>query len=153
MSDFRKIDVDALIPDNILTKEDLIPDLPPVSEQDISSRAQLVRQTLQKGDFAGALQVALDNPPYGGTDSLKEVHLKTVVDILTSVKSNDITGVVQSLSAEQQNVLVKYLYKAMGSPIGQAHGNGGIMLSWFERTTAVTGQGPIVRFLSDRRTV
>lgn len=41
----------------------------------------------------------------------------------------------------------------MGSIIGQSHGNGGILLSWFEKTVDVTGQGSIIRHISDRRTV
>lgn len=41
----------------------------------------------------------------------------------------------------------------MGSTIGQTHGNGGVLLAWFEKTVDITSQGAIVRYMSDRRTV
>lgn len=69
------------------------------------------------------------------------------------VRSSDITQIVEQLDGEEQNVLVKYLYKGMGSPLGQSHGNGGILLTWFEKTVDITGQGPIIRYMSDRRVV
>jgi actin related protein 2/3 complex subunit 5 len=85
--------------------------------------------------------------------SNKNIHLKTVVDILLVIRSSDITPAVEQLSSEEQNVLIKYLYKGMGSTLGQSHGNGGILLTWFEKTVDITGQGPIIRYMSDRRVV
>jgi actin related protein 2/3 complex subunit 5 len=61
------------------------------------------------------------------------------------------TPIIERLSTEEQNVLVKYLYKGMASPLGQSHGNGGVLLSWFEKTADIAGQGPIIRYISDRR--
>lgn len=75
------------------------------------------------------------------------------MDILVVIRSSDITPTVEQLSSEEQNVLVKYLYKGMGSQLGQSHGNGGILLSWFEKTVEISGQGPIIRYMSDRRVV
>lgn len=50
-------------------------------------------------------------------------------------------------------MLIKYLYKAMGSPQGQSQGVGAILLAWYEKTVDITGQGAVVRYMSDRRTV
>jgi len=30
---------------------------------------------------------------------------------------------------------------------------GGVLLSWYDKTVDITGLGPVVRYLSDRRTV
>lgn len=71
--------------------------------------------------------------------------------MLSAVKQSDIPKIVESLSLEQQNVLVKYLYKGMSVTKGQQQG--GVLLSWYDKTVDVTGLGPVVRYLSDRRTV
>lgn len=73
--------------------------------------------------------------------------------MLTAIRSNSITPAVESLSSELRDVLIKYIYKGMGSTLGQTHGNGGVLLTWFEKTVDITSQGAIVRYMSDRRTV
>lgn len=73
--------------------------------------------------------------------------------MLTAIRSNSITSAVESLSSELRDVLIKYIYKGMGSTLGQTHGNGGVLLTWFEKTVDITSQGAIVRYMSDRRTV
>lgn len=149
---FRKIDIDALDPEGGITKQELVADLPPVDPSEIQARAQQVRGLISKGDYSSALQYALTDPPYGGDDQIKDLHLRTVLDIFTATKSSDITGLVESLDGEQQSVLIKYIYKGMAALSGQSS-NGGILLAWFEKTIDVTGQGSIVRYMSDRKTV
>lgn len=83
----------------------------------------------------------------------KTLNLQTVLEVLATIRSSAITSTVQALSPEQRDTLIKYIYKGMGSPLGQGHGNGGILLTWFEKTVEVTGQGSIIRYMSDRRTV
>ncbi len=75
---------------------------------------------------------------------------------MAAIKVSSVTNLVENLDGEQQNVLVKYLYKGMGSPVAagsQAHNIYCVLLSWFDKTIEVTGNGPIVRYLSDRRLV
>lgn len=79
--------------------------------------------------------------------------MQTVLDVLTTIRSNSITETVQNLSSDLRDVLIKYIYKGMGSTVGQTHGNGGILLAWFEKTVAITSEGAIVRYMADRRTV
>jgi actin related protein 2/3 complex subunit 5 len=74
-----------------------------------------------------------------------------VIDIFSATKQTEIPNIVKGLSIEQQNVLVKYIYKGMDSKKGQHQG--GILLAWYEKTVDVTGMGPVVRYLTDRRTV
>lgn len=148
---WRKIDIDALDPDRVTSREELAPPSAPVGVDEIQARAAEVRALMSKGDYAGSLSYALQDPPYGGDEQVKNMQLKTVIDVLAAVRSSDITPIVEKLSTEEHNVLFKYLYKGMASPIGQSHGNGGVLLSWFEKTVDITGQGPIIRYISDRR--
>lgn len=67
------------------------------------------------------------------------------------MKQNEIASIVESLDIEQQNVLVKYIYKGFATPKGKQQG--GVLLSWYNNTVGVTGNGPVVRYLSDRRSV
>lgn len=66
---FRKIDVDALDPENQL--EDLVAPQDPVSVDQIQTLSQQVKQILGKGDYVSALKYSLDNCPYGGDSNVK----------------------------------------------------------------------------------
>lgn len=155
MEDWRRIDIDALEPENHLSKEELVPDLPPVSYQEIEALSKQVRQQLSLGQFVGALQLALDNPPYVADEATKNLHAETVFEVLVSIKNNnhvnEFSNIVKKLDLDQQDNLVKYLYKNMNTSYGAKQG--GLLLNWFEKTVEVTGLGPVVRFFSDRRTV
>lgn len=155
MEDWRRIDIDALEPDNHLSKEDLVPDLPAVSYEEIVSISKQVKQSLSLGQFVPALKLALDNPPYVADERTKNLHAETVFEALVSIKNNqhvnEFANIVKQLDADQQDNLIKYLYKNMNTSYGAKQG--GVLLSWFEKTVEVTGLGPVVRFFSDRRTV
>ncbi|EMG50096.1 Actin-related protein 2/3 complex subunit 5 [Candida maltosa Xu316] len=154
--DWRKIDIDALEPENHLTKEELLPsDLPFVSYDTIQSVAGQIRSNLSSGQFQQALVLGLDNVPYSADEKTKELHSQTIFEVLCSIRNNnnlnDLSKFIKSLNSEQQDVLIKYLYKNMGSSYGQKQG--GLLLNWFEKTVEVTGVGSIARYLTDRRTV
>lgn len=155
MEAWRRIDIDALEPENHLSKQDLVPDLPPTSHDEIVSLALQIRQTLSKGQFLAALQAALDSPPYVAEEATKDLHAETVFEVLASIKNNHNIGefskFVSQLTSDEQDTLVKYIYKIMATPYGAKQG--GLMLTWFEKTVDVTGMGPVVRHFSDRRTV
>ncbi|CAH2352252.1 actin-related protein 2/3 complex subunit 5 [[Candida] railenensis] len=155
MSDWRSIDIYALEPENFLTKQDLIPDLPPVSHDVIVGISQQCRQALSSGQFIVALTTALDTPPYVADEATKSLHAETVFEVLCSIRNNhsvnDLSKFVTQLDSTQQDTLVKYLYKSMGTGYGTKQG--GLLLSWFEKTVEITGLGPIVRYMTDRRTV
>ncbi|KAG5356843.1 Actin-related protein 2/3 complex subunit 5 [Yarrowia sp. C11] len=151
--DFRRIDVDQYDPDSFISKEDLTPPCKPVSAAEQQQVASEIRGAISRGEATAALPIALDFAPYGGDDQVKDAHLKSVIEILSATKSAEIPAVVKGLNKEQQDVLIKYLYKAMGSPQGQSQGVGAILLAWYEKTVDITGQGAVVRYMSDRRTV
>lgn len=155
MEDWRRIDIDALEPENHLLKQDLIPDLPPVSHDTVVSVSRSVKQALSLGQFLQALQSTLDTPPYVADEATKDLHAETVFEVLVSIKNNhninDFSNFVKQLDSDQQDTLIKYIYKIMGTMYGAKQG--ALMLSWFEKTVDVTGMGPVVRYYCDRRTV
>ncbi|CAN3371737.1 hypothetical protein DIURU_002951 [Diutina rugosa] len=156
MNNWRDIDIDAL-EGEYMTPEELVPNIPPVSAAQVSQSAQEAKQAMASGQWLQALQVVLSNPPYV-TDSpqVKEQHAQTVFDVLVAVRNNsgpqDLgPKFIQQLTPDQQDTLIKYLYKNMSTPYGAKQG--GVLLAWFEKTIEITGVGSIVRFMSDRRTV
>lgn len=70
---WRTINVDALDPDSPANFDlsSLTPAVAPISTADVQNTAQQIRQLLRGGDNEGALQGALENPPYGGDDKGK----------------------------------------------------------------------------------
>lgn len=153
MEDWRRIDIDAYDPEGgRLTAEDLIPPYTSqVTLQTLQPKISQLRSAATSGDFATALQNATTDPPYSADEPTKMQYFQTVLEVLTQVRQAEIANIVKQLSSEQQYVLVKYLYKGMSLPEGQKQG--GILLSWFEKISQISGVNPIVRYLSDRRTV
>ena len=155
MTDWRRIDIDALEPEKFLTKEELVPDLPATLHAQVVAVSQQTRAALSQGKFQEALQAALENPPYVADDQSKELHAETVFEVLLSIRNNhsvnELSQFVKHLDRAEQDTLVKYLYKSMSMASGTKQG--GLLLNWFEKTTEVTGLGPVVRYITDRRTV
>ncbi|BFZ63748.1 arp2/3 complex subunit [Saitoella coloradoensis] len=151
---FRKIDIDAYEED-VVTADDLYPPNPLSPEQveaDVHQRAQDVRALLSRGDAASALPLILQSPPYGPAPyaQAKEIHTATVMETLNSIKGSEIAGLLKGLSMEEQDTLMKYLYKGMERP---EVFNSSVLLSWHEKLVEVAGSGCIVRVVTDRRTV
>lgn len=149
-SSFRKVDIDRLDPDSAVNQ------LPETVEsgltaQDVQSITREVKSQLAGGHSSEALQTILENPPYGSDEAAKEAALDAVLQVLATVRVSEIDDTVNALTPGQQVVLVKYLFKASGSSKGKAHGTA--LLSWMERTFAIAGQGAIMKYMTDRRTV
>ena len=73
-SSFRRLDVDQYDEDRVLPQDLYIPDPRPATQvlSDTQSKAQSVRQSLQRGDVRAALGEVLDQAPYGdGVDDAK----------------------------------------------------------------------------------
>ncbi|KAI5986684.1 actin-related protein ARPC5 [Pisolithus albus] len=152
---FRKIDIDAFDEDVLRETELYEPDPrdPAQVLADARQKQATVRSALSRGDISGALNTALDYPPYGpNVDEAKNLTLQTVVSVLNSTKGTEIPNVLKSLSQDAQDTLMKYIYKGMGMP-GWGDVSGSVLLAWHEKLTEVAGTGCIVRVMSDRRTV
>ena len=70
---WRTINIDALDPDSPANFDlsSLTPAVEPISTADVQNTAQQIRQLLRGGDNEGALQGALESPPYGADDKGK----------------------------------------------------------------------------------
>ncbi|KAF8957658.1 actin-related protein ARPC5 [Flammula alnicola] len=152
---FRKIDIDQYDED-VLQESELYeadPRDPAEVLEDAKQRQTAVRSMLAQNDIPGALTVILDNAPYGpNVDEAKFITLQTLLTILNTTKSTEITGVIKSLSLDTQDTLMKYLYKGMAMP-GWGDISGSVLLGWHEKLTEVAGVGCIVRTMTDRRAV
>lgn len=114
--------------------------------------AALPRQlTPLRSDVLGALNIVLENAPYGPNVEeakvrtrqvntrrnnpslrLQTVNLSTLLNILNTTKSADIPNVIKGLSQDGQDTLMKYLYKGMAMP-GGGDINWSILLGWHEK--------------------
>jgi len=184
---WRTINIDALDPDSSFNFDTstLHPAFPPVSEAEIRTLSGQVRQLLRGGDSEGALRGALENVPYGGDQATKDLHLQTIMEVLQSIKASEMTPILQRVygsegGGEVLDVLMKYLYKGMGSPssgrgknltpeptgasfsqIGARPGassdtsgaSTSVLLSWHEKVVEIAGLGCIARCMTDWRKV
>jgi len=183
---WRTINIDALDPDSSLNFDTstLHPAFPPVSDAEIRTLSGQVRQLLRGGDSEGALRGALENVPYGGDQATKDLHLQTIMEVLQSIKASEMTPILQRIygsegGSEILDVLMKYLYKGMGSPSssrgrnltpeptgsfsqitarpGASSDNSGastsVLLSWHEKVVEIAGLGCIARCMTDWRKV
>lgn len=117
---WRTINIDALDPDSSqnFDTSTLHPPLAEISEAEVRQLNSQIRQLLRGGDAEGALRGCLECPVYSGTDSAKEAHLQTVVEVLQSIKASEMTPMLQRIhgsegASELLDVLMKYLYKGM----------------------------------------
>lgn len=156
MYNFRKIDIDQYDEDAI-TNEELVEPYPKSAEDalvEAKAKSTEVRTLIGRGDTAGALSLVLSDYPYGPeVEDAKHVTLQSLLEIVNSTKSSDISNAVKSISIDQRDALMKYLYKGLELG-GEREGiNCAVLLGWHERLTEVAGTGCIVRVLSDRRRV
>lgn len=63
----------------------------------------------------------------------QSIHLTTILEILSTVKSTDISKIVEKLSSDERDTLFKYLYKGMSVP--ESHGISGVLLAWHEKVS------------------
>ncbi|KAG0653076.1 Arp2 3 complex 16 kDa subunit [Hyphodiscus hymeniophilus] len=187
---WRTINIDALDPESSsnFDTSTLHPAFAPVSQNEIASLGQQVRQLLRGGDAEGALRGALEGAPYGGDAGVKDLHLLTVTEVLQAIRASEMTPMLQRIyktegGSDVLDVLMKYLYKGMGSS-GSARGSTGrnssltpqstgftqmsgrpgganensgsamsVLLSWHEKVVDVAGLGCVGRCMTDWRKV
>ena len=138
---FRRIDVDQYDEENF--KDDQV-------EQNLAGPdEQQVSQFLLGGNNIEALKAALQSPPYRSKDASAAKATNLVVRVLSSVKASDIPKALDSLSIEDLDTLLKYVYK--GFSLGLDGQQCASLLSWHEKIVAKGGMGSIIRVLSDRK--
>ncbi|KAL3097846.1 hypothetical protein niasHS_000581 [Heterodera schachtii] len=141
---YRKLDVDAFDPDKFIDGDEAET---PVGQGPDEGQ---VRQFLQANQNVEALKAALSNAPLRTKNqALKDKTTSLVVRVLTSFKSAEIEAALKSLSAEEMDLLMKYIYKGMELlPDGQ---NCASLLAWHSQVFNVCGHGGIVRVYNDRQ--
>ncbi|RHZ61868.1 hypothetical protein Glove_345g43 [Diversispora epigaea] len=169
---FRTIDVDALDEEQLAQEElfvysDGIEIDPQEALNNVQTKSIEVRNLLTKNNPENALITAINDPPYGlNTTAAKELNAKIVMEVLNSIKATDILPLIKKLSIEQQDILMKYIYRGMAfsgkasdkpktgaSPPPPEPFNSAVLLNWHEKLTEIAGVGCIVRVITDRKTV
>ncbi|XP_053605892.1 actin-related protein 2/3 complex subunit 5-B [Plodia interpunctella] len=143
-SAFRKIDIDQYNEDNFKDEEaeHAVPSGPDESE---------VSALLNQGRYNEALQIVLSNAPLGSANQqIKDNALALTLKVLLAIKSGQIEDAVSSLTPNDVDILMKYIYRGFECP---SEGSSGHLLLWHEKAFNVGGSGSIVRVLSDRMKV
>lgn len=114
---WRTVNIDLLDPESSSNFDTSTLHAPfaPVSDSEIHTLGQQVRQLLRGGDAEGALRGALEGAPYGGSDSVKDFHLQTVTEVLQGIRQIEMTPMLERIfrsegGPEALDVLMKYLY-------------------------------------------
>mmetsp|Transcript_87855 Transcript_87855/g.121929 ORF Transcript_87855/g.121929 Transcript_87855/m.121929 type:complete len:154 (+) Transcript_87855:39-500(+) len=116
----------------------------------VAAKETKCRELVNQQSSPDALKIALADPPLGGDDALKDRAYRVVMDVLNAIKSSEIKNTVSTLSPEEKDVLMKYVYRGMAAA---EDGLSASLLLWHGAIVAESGLGSIVRVLSDRKTV
>lgn len=112
--------------------------------------AEVNNLLLQKKN-AEALKAALTNAPIlSKNQATKDKAYAIVLRVLTTVKAAEVEKAVKALDKNEQDVLMKYIYRGFAEP---TEGSSAVLLTWHEKVLASAGLGSIVRVLTDRKTV
>ncbi|ETW05948.1 hypothetical protein H310_03582 [Aphanomyces invadans] len=118
-------------------------------EDEVRSRAMRVKQLTMQKKFVDAVVLSLENPPVSSTsDNVKLANAQTVFAALQACSKADVANVVQALTPDLEDVLMKYLYRGLSVPQNNAS-----LLEWHGHLVAKAGNGCIVRALTDRKLV
>ncbi|PIK33006.1 putative actin-related protein 2/3 complex subunit 5-like [Apostichopus japonicus] len=95
-----------------------------------------------------ALKLILANPPASKEKAVKVTEL--ALRAMSSFKASEVEKGVQSLSKDEVDTLMKFIYKGFETPQDNTCG---ILLTWHEKAYAVGGVGSILRVLTDRMSI
>lgn len=93
----------------------------------------------------------LSNAPLGSSNQqTKDNALTLTLKVLLAIKSAQIEEAVATLTRNDIDILMKYIYRGFEYP---SEGSSGHLLLWHEKAYNIGGAGSIVRVLSDRKRV
>ncbi|CAG5089262.1 Oidioi.mRNA.OKI2018_I69.PAR.g12152.t1.cds [Oikopleura dioica] len=108
-----------------------------------------VQSFISAGKPQDALKVALQNAPTCvNNPQTKKTAAEIVVRALTSHKNSQIQPSVDSLTPDELDILMKYIYKAFS--LNQDSNTCASLLQWHDKVHTKAGSGAIVRVLADR---
>ena len=85
--------------------------------KNVEQRSEKVDQLLRQNQYVDALQTALENPPVGSkNEEIKKKNAAVVFRALAAIpeRDNDIKGIIDGLTIDAQDTLMKYIYRALG---------------------------------------
>lgn len=93
--------------------------------------------------------------PLNAFNDIQSLALATVLYILLQTSQADMTAIVKDLAPEEQDQLMKYIYKGMENPSegSQANSQCAALLSWHSKLLETAGTGCIIRVMTDHKRV
>ena len=82
--------------------------------------------------------------------NLQDAAFQLVFRVLTSVKQNQVEGIVKTLDNDHKDLLMKYIYRGFENPTDNSSAQ---LLFWHEKVFDEADVGSIVRVLTDRKRV
>ncbi|KAK2464109.1 hypothetical protein APHAL10511_003857 [Amanita phalloides] len=132
---FRKIDIDAYDED-VLHESDICDPDPRDPSQvvvDAKQKQAAVRSALARQEASPLSTLAqLTHVTLTPGTTLQNLTLQTLLAILNSTKATDIPSAIKQLTQDDQDTLMKYLYKGMAMP-GSVDVNASVLLGWHEK--------------------
>merc|ERR1712106_288803 len=117
------------------------------------ARKANIQRCVSSRDNSGALRAACKAPPLNSDDeNLKNKNWLAVRDALAGFKSSEIPKAVGTLSDEECDTLMKYIYRGMAETSEESD-DSSIYLAFHAALFEKHGHGVIMRTVADRRTV
>eukprot|EP00471_Norrisiella_sphaerica_P011853 CAMPEP_0184496208 /NCGR_PEP_ID=MMETSP0113_2-20130426/33357_1 /TAXON_ID=91329 /ORGANISM="Norrisiella sphaerica, Strain BC52" /LENGTH=123 /DNA_ID=CAMNT_0026882729 /DNA_START=19 /DNA_END=390 /DNA_ORIENTATION=+ len=118
--------------------------------EDLQSVVDACKQSMQSGDYAGALRKAIENPISSKDQKVKDLAAKNICEAMAGV-SNAAKFIEESDDAEC-DTLMKYTFKGMDIYRDVNKGkNCSKFLKWHEELVKKCGLGVIMRAMVDKK--
>lgn len=115
----------------------------------IEERARKVQELVAQKKVVDAILLSLNDPPvYSKNEAIKQANAQVVFGGMNACSKSDIKKVIEVIPSEAEDILMKYLYRGLGTPQSN-----GLLLEWHAQLYAKAGHGCIIRALTDRKTV
>eukprot|EP00931_Biecheleriopsis_adriatica_P025950 TRINITY_DN15836_c0_g1_i1.p1 TRINITY_DN15836_c0_g1~~TRINITY_DN15836_c0_g1_i1.p1 ORF type:complete len:152 (-),score=34.72 TRINITY_DN15836_c0_g1_i1:111-518(-) len=118
----------------------------------VASTRATVEEMLRARRGVEALGEALRDPPYSASEDVKHEAAQTVVRALSAFREAEIKAAVASLGGEEQDALMKYLYKLWAANL-PSRTNAQLFVWHAALMELQAGPGSIVRALYDQQCV
>ncbi|GAB9470478.1 Neutral zinc metallopeptidase [Globisporangium polare] len=115
----------------------------------VKSRASQVKTLVAQRKNEEAVRAALEDPPlHAKSDALKDENAQSVLAALLACNKGEMQRVIDSLSTELEDNLMKYLSRFLALASHSA-----TILEWYQKLAAKAGAGCIMRSFTDRKQV
>ncbi|GLD93904.1 hypothetical protein PINS_up002509 [Pythium insidiosum] len=115
----------------------------------VAARASQVKALINQRRNEDAVTAALVDPPVlARSDDIKNANAQTVLSALLACNKGEMQRVIDSLTPDLEDNLMKYVSKFVSLP---AHSSA--MLEWHQKLAAKAGAGCIIRSFTDRKQV